>query len=199
MTADVNVIAHTFHFDVVHIKHFRELRGDCPQSMFQMRVLRELLAGFDGRGLAFNVGKDVRNFRNFLTNFRFEPTHMLVRNSQRHLLIHFQVLLNVKTTMQVLNAHIMHIQVVPRGDRAHPVKNIFRRTRTRDRANDHVSVGQDPMHRPGNFVGNLSGPLKSNATRKSYGDVGEALNFLPNSTSPRPSATTPLDQMSVEK
>src|SRR5437764_11947862 len=92
---------------------------------------------------------------------------------QPQLLVHFQVLLNVQLTIEILHAHVMHIEVMPSRNRPHPIENILSRSRPWDGMNHHVGVGEDLLNRSSDFVSHLPRALKSNITRESHGNISK--------------------------
>src|SRR5713101_4342075 len=78
VAGDIPSAAHPLELDVVHIKNLRKLRRDGFQTLFQVGVAQDLVAGFDGCGLALNVGEDRGNFRHVVADLRLEHSDTVV-------------------------------------------------------------------------------------------------------------------------
>ena len=115
--------------------------GDRFQAGFQLRVTLHLFALLNGRRLTLDVGQDGSNFWHLLPNFFFEGSHLVVGIFERQTLVHFEMLLNVQAPIQILNADIVHIDVVAGGNAAHTVENVFSRRGPRNRMDDNICVG----------------------------------------------------------
>src|SRR3954470_3957263 len=92
---------------------------------------------------------------------------------EREALIELDMLLDVKLASEVLHAHVVDVQIVPRSDSANPIENILGALRPRDRAHHHVSIGQNVVDGAGHVVGDLLRALEGHVAGHSYRDIGE--------------------------
>jgi hypothetical protein len=79
----------------VRIDDFREFSGDRTETALKSGILDDLLAGFDGRRLAFDVREDCGDFRNLRPNFVFEGRNLVVSGLHGETLVHFKMLLDM--------------------------------------------------------------------------------------------------------
>src|SRR5438876_7540745 len=83
------------------------------------------------------------------------------------------MLLDMQLPFKVLHAHVVDIEVVTHGDRSHAIKDIFSRSGSRNRVDDHIGVGKHLVDGVRDFVSELARPLKSDVARESDRNIGE--------------------------
>src|SRR5580698_4184524 len=83
------------------------------------------------------------------------------------------MLFNVQTPAQVLNADVMHIEVVARGHGTNAIENVLSPSRARYRTNYYVGVRQDALNSRGYGVGDLLGTLEGYVAGQADRKVGE--------------------------
>ena len=137
---NVQAAAHLLDLDVVHVDNFRKLAGGRLQSTFEVRIANQLVAGFDGRGFAFDMSKDVGDLRHIVAHVGFEFGDLIVGALKCHALVEFEVLLDVKLAGEILDADVVDVEVVARGDGANAVENIFRALGARQRDGQATSA-----------------------------------------------------------
>ena len=125
MAGNVKPAAHMFHFHVMHIQNFRKLRCHGFQFLLQQSVAPNFVTRLYGCRFAFDMREDGRNLRHVLTYIRFEPGYPIVSLLQTQLLIKFEMLFDVQTPAQILDAYVVHVEIVAGGDGTNAIENIF--------------------------------------------------------------------------
>ena len=87
MAGKVEAAADAFEDEVVDVQDLGKLRGDRFQAMFEFGVAYQFFRTLDRRRLAFDMGEDLRNFRNILPHLRFQFGHLIMRFLESHPLI----------------------------------------------------------------------------------------------------------------
>src|SRR5690348_10581946 len=94
---------------------------------------------------------------------------------QRQVFIELKVLLHVKAAIEILNAHVVDIEVVASRNRSHTIEHILSGSRKGYRVYDHIRVGQYVVYRPRYFVRDLAGALEGYVASKSDGNIREVM------------------------
>src|ERR1700757_529042 len=113
--------AHAFYFDVVSVEDFRKFGCRRLKPPFKIRVTIDLLSRFDGGGLTFDVSEGGGDLGDFFANLIFHGTDSIVRFFEGELLVHFYMLFDVQSAIEILDADVMDVQVVAGGDGADAV------------------------------------------------------------------------------
>ena len=101
------------------------------------------------------MGQYGGNLWDVTADFGFEHGNAVMSVLQAESLVQFEVLLDMQVSSQVLDAHIMHVQVIARGHGPDAVKNILRIHRARHGVHHDVGVGKDVMYCVRHCVGHL--------------------------------------------
>src|SRR5579872_324054 len=173
MAGNVNAPAHPFDLDIMHVEDIGKFRHDVFELPLQAPIAADLVAGFDGRGLAFNVGQDGGNLRHFLFDFRLQLRDLLVRFHKVEPLIELEMLLDVQLVAELLHADVVDVEGAARSHGANAVKNIFRVLRARHRVHHHVGVGQNAVNGVGHGARHLFRALEGDVTIQPDGQIGE--------------------------
>src|ERR1700688_1502870 len=173
MARNVHASADTLDDELVNVKNFGKLRGNGFQAMFQFSIAHQFVWLFDGRRFALDVSENVGNLRDVTAHVGFQFGDLVMRFFEGHALVEFNMLLHVQPTVEILDADVVHVEIVIGSDRADAVEDVFRMLGARQRLHGHVGVGQDAVHCLGDCGRQLAGALKSYGARQSYGEVGE--------------------------
>ena len=73
--------------------------SDGLQTLLQLGVAHELVAGLDGGGLALDVGEDGGDLRDVAANLRLQHGHAVVGLLQAQVLVEFEMLLDVQLAL----------------------------------------------------------------------------------------------------
>src|SRR5580704_16745236 len=155
------------------VKDFGKLCSHGFQSLFEPRIADQLLGGFDGGGLALDVGQDVGDFRNIATHVRFELGYLIVGLFESHAFVKLNMLLHVQVPGQILHADVMHVQIPVGGDGANAVKNVLRAQGARKRLHGHIGIGQNVTNRVADCRYQLARTLEGYAAGEAHRDIGK--------------------------
>ena len=112
--------------------------GNCAATAFSRcsssASLDDFFRLFDGRRLALDVCEDVGNLRDVAAHVGFEFGDLIMRVFERHALVEFDVLFDVKVAGEILHADVVHVEIVVRRDGADAVEDVFRTLRARQAA-----------------------------------------------------------------
>ena len=125
----------------MHVEDLGELGGDGLQAPLQFGVMQQFVAGLDGCGFAFDVGEDRGNFRDVLANLGFENGHAVVGFLQAKAFVEFEMLFDVQVSLEILHAHVVHVEIVARGHGPDAIENILGAQSARHGVHDDVGVG----------------------------------------------------------
>src|ERR1700686_2152613 len=173
MARNVHASADALDDELVNVKNFGKLRGNGFQAMFQFSVAHQFVWLFDGRRFALDVSENVGNLRDVAAHVGFQFGDLVVSFFEGHALVEFDMLLDVQPTVEILDADVVHVEIVVGGNGADAVEDVFGMLGARQRLHGHVGVGQDAVHCLGDCGRQLAGALKSYGARQSYGEVGE--------------------------
>ena len=173
VAGDVEATSNALEDELVGVDDFGRFGGDGAQASLERGILDNLLAGLDGGGLAFDVGKDRGDLGDFEADFVFERGHLVVRIFHGEALVHFEVLFDVERAFQILHADIVDVEIVAGGDGTNAVKQILAASGTRDGADHDVGIGKNAVHTIGDGFGNLFGALERNVASHAHEDIRE--------------------------
>ena len=83
------------------------------------------------------------------------------------------MLFDMQLAVQILDADVVDVEVVARGDGANAVENIFRAPCPRNGMHDHVGIGQDLAHARPDGIGDLLGALEGEIAFQGNRNVSE--------------------------
>jgi hypothetical protein len=146
VAGDVKAAADFLDLDVVHVDDLRKPGGDQLQLPLQTGVAHQLVAGFYGRGLAFNVSKDGGDLGHVVAHVSFKFRDSIVGGLQAQVLVEFDMLLDVELAVEILHADVVDVEVVASGDGANAVEDVFRALGARQRLNSDIGVREDAMN-----------------------------------------------------
>src|SRR5579859_4105467 len=169
----IDFVAHAFDLHVMQVEDFRKFTHYGPQLLLQHRVALHAAAGLDGGRLAFNVGEYGGDFRNLTAHLGLNLRDLIVGLLEAESFGEFEVLFHMKTSGEILDADVMHAEVVARSHGADAVKDVFPGGFTRHGADDHVTFRKKALHGLGNLGGHLIGPLEGDIAGQSYGEIGK--------------------------
>src|SRR5258707_285970 len=89
--------------------------------------------------------EDGGDLRDFASDFGFQTGHNFMCVLECKCLIQFKMLLNMQLAAQVLNAHIMDVEIVSRSHGAYAIKDVLMASFAGNRVNHHVTVGQNAL------------------------------------------------------
>ena len=143
------------------------------QLPLEIGVADQLVAGFDGGGLALDVGEDVGDFGHVAAHVGFQFGDLIMGALQGHAFVEFDVLFDVEATREILHADVVDVEVVAGGDGANAVENIFRALGARQRLHGDVGIGKDVANRGGHGFDQLLGALEGDGAGETNGKIGE--------------------------
>src|SRR5579872_2284767 len=173
MAGYVDSAVYPLHLDVMSVEDVGKLFRDRLQSSLKMRIAFDLLTRFDGGGLAFNMSEDRSNFRNLLTNFKFQQADQVMSLLERQLLVHFKMLFDMQAPVKILNAHVVNVHVMAGGDGAHAVENVLCGSCSWNRVDHDIRIRKQAVDSASDFIRDLAGALESNVAGEADGDIGK--------------------------
>src|SRR5579859_1248035 len=79
----------------------------------------------------------------------------------------------MQTPTEILNAHIMHAEIIARGHGPDPVKDVFVPRFPRHRMDNHVGIRKNISDRGRNLGHYLAGALEGDVAGQPYREVGK--------------------------
>src|ERR1700722_9181005 len=173
MTRNVQAAADALDDEIVNVEYFGKLRRHRLKAVLKFGVADNFLRLFNRRRLALDVGENVGFFRDVATHVGFEFSDLIVRALERHALVEFDVLLHVQAAGKILDADVVHIEILVGGHGSDPVEDVLRTLRARNRLHGHVGVGQDAVDGFRHRGSQLARALEGHGARQSYGEIRE--------------------------
>src|SRR5207248_3203333 len=127
----------------------------------------------NGGGLALDMGQDGIDLGHLMADFCFQDSNAVVSIFQAQAFVKLEMLLDVQISLEILNADIVHVEVLTSGDGRYAVKNILAMLRTGNRVDHDVCVRKHVVNGRGDGVGNLFGALKGYIAVEPNGEISK--------------------------
>jgi len=170
-----SVVVSTGDEDFVNVENLGKGLGAAAEADFKLAVAFERCGPLDGGGLAFDVGEDGGDFGNFAADVRLELRDEGVGGAEGHVLLDFEMLLDVELVVELLHGYVVDGEIGAGGYGADAVVKAFGGGGGGDGVDDDVGAGEMATDGGGGSHGDLLGALEGEVAREAEGEVGEVV------------------------